>query len=158
MTAPPPFAPLPVLDSDPGEARLELARQIISAIDLRAELTAISVKSMVEFDAIPSPGVDAKTRAEVRAALAAGVDQGIGFFEAERTKQYAGLFTEVELRGLLNWELSPAGKARRDAQARQTDLVTAMDKSFATETGRRAGLIFCASRSCTTKIGQPPTP
>lgn len=155
---PPPFAPLPVLDSNPGAARLELARQIISAIDLRTELAAISVKSMAEFDAIPSPGVDARTRAEVRAALAAGVDQGIGFFEAERAKQYAGLFTEAELRGLLDWELSPAGKATRAAQARQSELVTAMDKSFAAETSRRAGLIFCASRGCTTKIGQPPTP
>lgn len=152
---PPPFAPLPTLDPEPGEVRLSLGRQIVAVADLRAEAMKANTQNMEGFDKIPSPGVDPETRAEARTALSTGLDQAVGFFEVERAKHYAGLFSEAELRGMLAWELSPAGKARRAELTRLVELAVEMDKNFDTEVSRQAGAIFCASRDCTTTIVVP---
>lgn len=154
----PPLEPQPTIDPNPGEARLSLGRKLVAATDLRSDVGLFNTTSMTEFDSIPSPGVDATTRSEVRAALVRGAELAISFYEAERAKHYAGLFTEAELTALLAWESTPAAKARRAQRARMGELDLALSENSDNQTRRLAGRLFCATRGCAADADVDPGP
>jgi TonB family protein len=144
----PAFRKMPLADRAPSDERLALARKLVAADGFDEFVVLDNDREMKDFDRIPSPGVDGRTRVEVRDALSKGIAAAAMYRRDGRIRQYASLFSEAELEGMIEWEMTPSAKAFRNQQSRSTDAMIAQWKVFSAVIEKRAGRIFCAKRDC----------
>ncbi len=145
---PPPFPPQPAWDSDPSEARKALGRQLIEATNLDPAYEVELAHNLAFLDGQSTPGLAPPTRADARAAMIAGMTESRRVILQDQALHYAGLFSESELRDLIAWRTSPAGRARQAHEAELAKLTAERNTWFYAEVMRAAGQIFCASHDC----------
>lgn len=145
---PPPFPAQPAIDPQPSEARRELGRSLAEVSAERGKFEVNKTNNLAFFDKLPLTGMEPAARADARAALIAGMVEAQRLKLAGRALDFAGLFSEVELKDMIAWELSPAGQARQAHEAELAEMERERNASFSSETYHRAGRIFCAAHDC----------
>lgn len=149
---PPTFPKLPELTATPTEGQIALAQKLMTVSGLEVTLADMNARNMKSFDEVPSPGVDGRTRADVRDAMAKGLEASGAFWRLARARLYASLFSEAELNGMLQWESTAAASEFRKQQSRQADEGLARARAFYAIVSKRAGRNFCATRGCSASV------
>jgi hypothetical protein len=150
--SPPAFPKQPELTGTPTDGQLALAGELMTAAGLDATVADMIARNMRSFDEVPSPSVDGRTRADVRDALAKGLEASSVVWKLARARLYANLFSETELKSMLQWERSAEAAEFRKQQPRLAEADIARGKTFYAVVGKRAGRNFCATRNCLTAV------